>query len=196
MRSLQIISALASYAEKGREIVKPNRYVGDTDEQIRVVELKEAIQVLDITRQALVNECSLAQRKLDSVAKCFKIKNAIGLESLPTEILRAIIDHLPLKDVEQLSCVSKRLREVCLPSLFRRVKFEFSQAGFEQLESIVESDVRYHVVSFTYIVSDLLRNGKHLLCYDERGLTLYRNTRFRPFQVRDLDPWCVRGSSE
>ena len=62
MRPLQIISALASYVEERREIVKPNRYVGDPDRQIRMIEAKEAIQVPDITRQVLVNSCSSAQR--------------------------------------------------------------------------------------------------------------------------------------
>jgi hypothetical protein len=125
MKTLQIISALASYVEERREIINPNRYIGDTAEQIRVVELKEAIQVLDITRQVLVNECRLGQRKPNSVAKRLEISNTSGLESLPTEILRDIVDLLPLQDIKQLSCASKRLREICLPSLFRRVKFEF-----------------------------------------------------------------------
>jgi hypothetical protein len=136
----------------------------------------------------LVDECSLAQRKIDNVAKYRDINNTVGLETLPTEILRDIVDHLLLQDVKQLSCASKGVREVCLLSLFRRVKFEFSQAGFEQLKTVVGSDVRHHVVSFTYIVSDLLRTGKYLLCYDEPGLTLYRNIRFQSFQVRDPDP--------
>jgi hypothetical protein len=186
MRSLEILSVLASCVEERRQIMF-NDYGRHNNEYSYAVEIEGAIDILDVMRQLLV-EYRLTQRKADNVAECLELSNAVGLESLPTEILRDIVDHLPLQDVEQLSCASKRLREVCLPSLFRRVKFEFSQAGFEQLKSIVESDVRHHVVSFTYIVPDLLRNGKYLLCYDEPGLTLYRNTRFRSFQVRDLDP--------
>jgi hypothetical protein len=96
MRSLQIISALALYVEERREIMKPNGYAGDTNQQIPVVEVKEAIRVLDITKQMLVNACSLAQTKTDNVAKCLEISNTVGLESLPTEILRDIVDLLPL----------------------------------------------------------------------------------------------------
>jgi hypothetical protein len=84
------------------------------------------------------------------------------LETLPTEIFRIIIDLLTPWNVKDLSRVSKRLRESCLPSLFRRVEFQFSEAGFDGLKSLLKSDVRNHIVSFTYVVPELLKAGKYL----------------------------------
>jgi hypothetical protein len=187
MRSLQILSALASYVGGRMDDMRPNRYIEDIEKSYEL-DVKEAIQILDITRRLLVEEYRLTQREKNKATKCLEPGNTVGLESLPTELLRIVVGLLPFQDIKQLSRTSKRLRGVCLPSLFRSLKFEFSQAGFEQLKTIVESDIRYHVVSFTYIVPDLLRSGKYLLCYDEPGLTLPRNTRFRSLQVRDLDP--------
>jgi hypothetical protein len=80
--------------------------------------LKEAIKVLDITKQLLVNECRLGHKRLDS-------SKTAGRESLPTEILRDKADLLLIQDIKQLSCASKPLREICLPPLFRQVKLEF-----------------------------------------------------------------------
>ncbi|KAG0644948.1 hypothetical protein D0Z07_9341 [Hyphodiscus hymeniophilus] len=79
------------------------------------------------------------------------------LETLPTEIFRIIINFLCPWDVKDLSRSSKRLREACLPSLFRRVKFQFSQAGFDGLKNLLKSDARNHIVSFTYVVPELLK---------------------------------------
>ncbi|KAH8799386.1 hypothetical protein F5884DRAFT_811731 [Xylogone sp. PMI_703] len=79
------------------------------------------------------------------------------LENLPPEISRVIIDLLAPWNVKNLSLSSKRLREVCLPSLFRSVEFPFSDAGFDGLKSLMKSDARYHVASFTYAVPELLK---------------------------------------
>jgi hypothetical protein len=84
------------------------------------------------------------------------------LETLPIEISRIIIDLLLPWHVKDLSRASKRLREACLPSLVRRVEFQFSEAGFDGLKSLLTSDARHHVVSFTYVVPDLLKAGKYL----------------------------------
>jgi hypothetical protein len=84
------------------------------------------------------------------------------LETLPTEISRIIIDFLRPWEVKDLSRASKRLREACLPSLFRRVEFQFSEAGFDGLKSLLKSDARNHIVSFTYAVPELLKAGKYL----------------------------------
>jgi hypothetical protein len=84
------------------------------------------------------------------------------LETLPTEIFRIILDFLRRSDVKDLSRASKRLREACLPSLFRRVEFQFSEAGFDELKSLLKSDARNHIVSFTYAVPELLKAGKYL----------------------------------
>jgi hypothetical protein len=53
MRSVQIIFALASYVKERREIMKPNRYTGDTNEQIHAVEIKEAIKFLILRGRCL-----------------------------------------------------------------------------------------------------------------------------------------------
>ena len=60
------------------------------------------------------------------------------LETLPTEILHAVVDLLPLWEIKRLSCASKRLRQACLSILFLRVKFEFSQAGIEGLKDLLK----------------------------------------------------------
>ena len=49
-----------------------------------------------------------------------------------------------------------------MASLFHQVEFQFSEAGFDELKSLLKSDVRHHVVSFTYVVPELLKTGKDL----------------------------------
>lgn len=82
-------------------------------------------------------------------------------ETLTAEPLHLIIDLLSLSDIKQLSSVNTRLREACLPFLFRHIKFQFSKIGFDDLRSLSNSDARHHVISFTYIVPELLNPGKH-----------------------------------
>ena len=60
-----------------------------------------------------------------------------GLELLPTEILYGIVKRLDSRAIKKLSCISRRMRDVCLPSLFRRVSIEFSNAGFDVLENLL-----------------------------------------------------------
>ncbi|KFY50997.1 hypothetical protein V495_00022 [Pseudogymnoascus sp. VKM F-4514 (FW-929)] len=78
------------------------------------------------------------------------------LETLPTEILLAVVDHLPVWEIKDLSRASKRLRQACLSTLFRHVKFEFSQAGVEGLNDLLKSNVCGHIASFTYGITELL----------------------------------------
>jgi hypothetical protein len=78
----------------------------------------------------------------------------------PPDFLPSVVDLLPLREIKDLSCASTRLREACLPTLFRRVEFEFSETGIGELRGILKSDVRCHVVSFTYAVPDLFIPGK------------------------------------
>jgi hypothetical protein len=73
-----------------------------------------------------------------------------------------IIDLLLPWEVKKLCRANKRLREACLPPLFRRVEFKFSEAGFNELKTLMKSDARYHVVSFTYVVPELLKAGKYV----------------------------------
>jgi hypothetical protein len=82
-------------------------------------------------------------------------------ETLTAEALFVVIGLLPLWEIKQLSCTSTRLREACLPFLFRHVKFRFSKSGFDDLRSLIDSEARQHVISFTYIVPELLNPGKH-----------------------------------
>lgn len=40
--------------------------------------------------------------------------------------------------------------------------FQFSEAGFDKLKSLLKPDTCHHVVSFTYVVPALLKTGKYL----------------------------------
>jgi hypothetical protein len=51
---------------------------------------------------------------------------------------------------------------VCLPFLFCHVGFRFSEAGFHELENLITSNVRHHVVSLAYVVPELLKTGEEL----------------------------------
>jgi hypothetical protein len=114
-----------------------------------------------------------------------------GLETLPTEILQAVVDLLPLWDIKSVSCTSKRLRGASLTPLFRHVKFKFSQAGIEGLKRLLKSEISRHITSFNYEVPELLKTGRHTHYYAEFTLMLLvtpsRHTRFRSFQVRRPD---------
>ncbi|KFY98160.1 hypothetical protein V498_01626 [Pseudogymnoascus sp. VKM F-4517 (FW-2822)] len=79
------------------------------------------------------------------------------LETLPTEILYSVIDHLPVRQIKNLSCASKRLRQACLSTLFRHVKFEFSPAGIEGLNDLLKSNICGSIASFTYEITELLK---------------------------------------
>ena len=104
------------------------------------------------------------------------------LETLPTEILQAVVDHLAPWEIKRLSCTSKQLRQACLSILFRRVKFEFSQAGIEGLKDLLKLNVCGHIASFTYEITELLKPGTYLQLPGEFTLILLvkssRNTRF------------------
>ncbi|KAH6716425.1 hypothetical protein BKA61DRAFT_721020 [Leptodontidium sp. MPI-SDFR-AT-0119] len=78
-------------------------------------------------------------------------------ETLPTEISRSIIDLFAFWEVKRLSCASKSVREACLLSLFRCIEIAFSDDGFNGLKSLIELDTRYYIVSFTYVVPELLK---------------------------------------
>ncbi|KFY96261.1 hypothetical protein V500_02543 [Pseudogymnoascus sp. VKM F-4518 (FW-2643)] len=84
------------------------------------------------------------------------------LETLPTEIIHAVVDYLPLWEIKDLSCASKRLRQASLSILFRHVKFKFSQTGIEGLKDLLKSNVCGHIASLTYEITELLRTGTYL----------------------------------
>lgn len=82
------------------------------------------------------------------------------MELLPTEILFGILNCLANREIKQLSLTSRRMRDVCLPVLFCKISIEFSNKGFNLLESILESNVHRYIVSFEYVVPMLLNPGK------------------------------------
>lgn len=83
------------------------------------------------------------------------------LDMLPLELLHMLVDHSLYLDIKHMSCVNKRLREACLPYLFRNVRYEFSDLGLSRLWRLLLSDLCRHVVSFTYVVPELLKPGEH-----------------------------------
>ncbi|KAH7370278.1 hypothetical protein BKA65DRAFT_522102 [Rhexocercosporidium sp. MPI-PUGE-AT-0058] len=72
-------------------------------------------------------------------------------------------------DTLNLSRTSKSVREACLPCLFHSVEILFSTDGFNGLKSLIESDARYHIVSFTYVVPKLLK--PNFSCFQSQLLT-------------------------
>ena len=104
------------------------------------------------------------------------------LETLPTEILHAVVGHLAPWEFKGLSCTSKRLRQACLSILFSHVKFEFSLAGIRGLKDLLKSNVCGHIASFSYEITELLKTGTYLQSLAEFTLMLLvkssRNTRF------------------
>ncbi|KAJ5244730.1 hypothetical protein N7489_004826 [Penicillium chrysogenum] len=78
------------------------------------------------------------------------------LALLPSEIILQIVESLSRFELKTFSCINKRLRELCVPSIFSKVKFELSKSGLETLNHLLESDVRRHVRSMTYVTTELL----------------------------------------
>ena len=90
------------------------------------------------------------------------------LQALPTEILHLILTSLESWEIKAFSLVNRRLRDVCLPYLFYRVRFNFSEAGLDGLQQLRHSVVRLHVKSLNYTVPELIKPGKWLeSIYDE-----------------------------
>ncbi|KAJ4146815.1 hypothetical protein LMH87_001374 [Akanthomyces muscarius] len=81
----------------------------------------------------------------------------VHLEILPAEILLSVVQYLHVNEVKQLYGTSKRLREVCRPSLFAHVGFEFAQDEAQKLERLLVSSICKHVVLFTCRVKKRLR---------------------------------------
>ncbi|KAL2846619.1 hypothetical protein BJY01DRAFT_263266 [Aspergillus pseudoustus] len=79
------------------------------------------------------------------------------LQVLPTEVLHLILANLPSWEIKDFSLVSRRLRDVCLPFLFHRVRFKFSEAGLDGLQQLKHSPVHLHVRSLVYTVPELIR---------------------------------------
>jgi hypothetical protein len=82
------------------------------------------------------------------------------LPALPTEILHLILTSLETWEVKAFSLVNRRLRDLCLPYLFNRVRFNFSEAGLDGLQQLRNSALRLHVKSLNYTVPQLIKPGK------------------------------------
>lgn len=95
----------------------------------------------------------------------------VHLEILPAEILLAVVQYLHVNEVKQLYGTSKRLREVCRPSLFAHVGFEFAQDEAQKLERLLVSSICKHVVLFTCRVKKRLRPGMYVYTLVEFTLT-------------------------
>jgi hypothetical protein len=70
------------------------------------------------------------------------------------------VGYINGRHLRSLSCVSKWIRSICTPSLFQNVSFEFSEEGFDGLEELLQSRLCSYVISFQYVVPQLLRPGK------------------------------------
>ncbi|KAJ5450745.1 uncharacterized protein N7458_007194 [Penicillium daleae] len=81
----------------------------------------------------------------------------IRLDLLTSDILSRIVGFLQPGDIEELSCVNKRLRDASIPLLFRAVRFEFSKSSLNGLKRLSNSDIRHHVVSLTYVAPEILK---------------------------------------
>jgi len=49
-----------------------------------------------------------------------------------------------------------------MPSLFSCVQIPFSTDGFNRIRSLMNTDARYYIGSFTYMVPELLKPGNIL----------------------------------
>jgi hypothetical protein len=83
-----------------------------------------------------------------------------NMELLPSEILFGIVKYLDNREVKQLSHSSRRMRDVCLSSLFRKLSVEFSNKGLGLLESILKSNLHRYIVSFESVAPMILKPGK------------------------------------
>lgn len=52
-----------------------------------------------------------------------------NIEQLPWETLRAVINHLPRKDLSAFSCASKAVRTAVEPTLYREITFHWERNG-------------------------------------------------------------------
>ncbi|KAJ6018385.1 hypothetical protein N7522_001849 [Penicillium canescens] len=91
------------------------------------------------------------------------------MELLPTEILFGIVKYLDNWEVKQLSLSSRRVSDVCLPTLFRKLSVEFSNEGLDLLESVLESNLHRYIVSLEYVTPMLLKPAYVETCesYDD-----------------------------
>jgi hypothetical protein len=79
------------------------------------------------------------------------------IQQLPTEILIIIVRELSLlNSVDSLSLVNQRLRMICSPYLFQKLKIPFSLAGQERLRHVSSSHLAAHVRTLRYEPTELI----------------------------------------
>lgn len=104
------------------------------------------------------------------------------LDSFPSPILHVILNQVSFHQLKFLSYVNRRLREVCVPYLFREVKCRFSSQSFDNLRSLTSSKLCHYVVSFTYTAPGIIEPGRDPIDIELiSGANLYRGCGFRPF---------------
>ncbi|KAL4903478.1 hypothetical protein BDW74DRAFT_156460 [Aspergillus multicolor] len=101
-----------------------------------------------------------------------------NLAELPTELLDEIRfdDDLLDRDIISLSCVCKRFRQLCVPSIFGSVSFSCSRFGLENLREWTNSELRHHAMFFAYWIPPFL---------DPEALTLENFTFTFPAEFED-----------
>jgi hypothetical protein len=96
---------------------------------------------------------------------------------LPVDILRCILDYIGLEQLTEpdycffmkraifsTSLVSKKLRDLCLPLMFRSLEIAFGEPGFEKLRLISSSPHLAPLVrDLHYVVPRLFKTGEDLL---------------------------------
>lgn len=87
------------------------------------------------------------------------------LYRLPNECLDLIASQMKHADLKRFSMVNKHLREICCRRLFRRVKIEFSESCFHELENIKWSKIGQHTLYILYEVPDIVSRGKQILAH-------------------------------
>lgn len=50
--------------------------------------------------------------------------------------------------MKRLPCISRQMRNICLPSLFCEVSIEFLNAGFIVLENLLQLHLHRYIVTF------------------------------------------------
>ncbi|KAL4744731.1 uncharacterized protein BDW70DRAFT_154469 [Aspergillus foveolatus] len=78
------------------------------------------------------------------------------LDRLPTELLNIIIGFTEDNALRSLSCVSRGLRVICIPYLFKTLHVTFSVAGFRRLEQVSDSELAQYVKEVHYQVPELI----------------------------------------
>jgi hypothetical protein len=78
---------------------------------------------------------------------------------LPNECLDLIVCQMKHAQLKNFSLVNKHLRDICCRHLFRRVRINFSESSFHELQKITWSKIGQHTLYILYEVPDILDRG-------------------------------------